>query len=85
MIFGEPQRLAGYLARITNKNKLYAEYLLKQLKRWRQQLVVVQTQESQAGWNQIYNRGRLIEAMIIRHDFSQSIMQYLNSVIDFLA
>lgn len=85
LIFGEPQRLAGYLARITNKNKLYAEYLLKQLKRWRQQLVVVQTQESQAGWNQIYNRGRLIEAMIIRHDFSQSIMQYLNSVIDFLA
>lgn len=85
LIFGEPQRLAGYLARLTNKNQLYADYLLTQLKRWRQQLVVVQSQESQAGWNRIYNRGRLIESMIIRHDFSDAIMQYLSSVIDFLA
>lgn len=85
LIFGEPQRLAGYLARITNKNQLYADYLLTQLKRWRQQLVVIQSEESQAGWNRIYNRGRLIEAMIIRHDFNRKIMQYLTSVIDFLA
>nr|WP_246147722.1 DUF2785 domain-containing protein [Secundilactobacillus folii] len=84
LIFGEPQRLAGYLARLTNKNKLYADYFLKQLKHWRQQLVVIQSQESQSGWNQIYNRGRLIEAMIIRHDFSDPIMKYLSSVIDFL-
>lgn len=85
LIFGEPQRLAGYLARITNKNQLYADYLLTQLKRWRQQLVVIQSEESQSGWNRIYNRGRLIEAMIIRHDFNRKIMQYLTSVIDFLA
>lgn len=85
LVFGEPQRLAGYLARLTNKNKLYADFLLKELKRWRQQLVVVPSEESQTGWNKIYNRGRLIEAMIIRHDFNDSIMQYLSSVIDFLA
>lgn len=85
LIFGEPQRLAGYLARLTNKNQLYADYFLKQLKHWRQELVVVQRQESQAGWNRIYNRGRLIESMIVRHDFSDGIMQYLRSVIDFLA
>nr|WP_232843658.1 DUF2785 domain-containing protein [Secundilactobacillus angelensis] len=85
LIFGEPQRLAGYLARLTNKNQLYADYFLKQLKHWRQELVIVQQQESQAGWNRIYNRGRLIESMIVRHDFSDAIMQYLRSVIDFLA
>lgn len=85
LIFGEPQRLAGYLARLTNKNQLYADYLLKQLKHWRQELVVVQQQESESGWNRIYNRGRLIESMIVRHDFSDAIMQYLRSVIDFLA
>ncbi|WP_203649781.1 DUF2785 domain-containing protein [Secundilactobacillus yichangensis] len=85
LIFGEPQRLAGYLARLTNKNQLYADYFLKQLKHWRQELVVVQQQESQSGWNRIYNRGRLIESMIVRHDFNDSIMQYLRSVIDFLA
>ncbi|GAX00175.1 DUF2785 domain-containing protein [Secundilactobacillus mixtipabuli] len=85
LIFGEPQRLAGYLARLTNKNQLYADYFLKQLKHWRQELVVVQQEESQAGWNRIYNRGRLIEAMIVRHDFNDDILQYLHSVIDFLA
>ncbi|GAX09201.1 hypothetical protein IWT5_02384 [Secundilactobacillus silagincola] len=85
LIFGEPQRLAGYFARLTNKNQLYADYFLKQLKHWRQELVIIQQQESQSGWNRIYNRGRLIESMIVRHDFSDAIMQYLRSVIDFLA
>ncbi|GAX01056.1 DUF2785 domain-containing protein [Secundilactobacillus silagei] len=84
LIFGESQRLAGYLARLTNKNQLYADYLLKELKRWRQELVVVQSKESQSNWNRIYNRGRLIEAMIIRNDFSDTIKQYLDAVIDFL-
>lgn len=85
LIFGEPQRIAGYLSHLTNKNRLYADYLLAQLKRWRQQLMVVQSAETQAVWNRIYNRGRLIEAMIVRHDFNESIMKYLSSVIDFLA
>ncbi|WP_055679686.1 DUF2785 domain-containing protein [Secundilactobacillus kimchicus] len=83
LIFGEPQRIAGYLAHLTSKNRLYADYLLSQLKRWRQQLIIIQTSENEAVWNRIYNRGRLIEAMIIRHDFNEAIMQYLSSVIDF--
>ncbi|KRL75987.1 DUF2785 domain-containing protein [Secundilactobacillus paracollinoides] len=85
LIFGEPQRLAGYFSRLTNKNQLYADYFLTQLKRWRQEMIIIQSAETQGVWNRVYNRGRLIEAMIIRHDFNDQIMAYLNSIIDFLA
>ncbi|WP_165815262.1 DUF2785 domain-containing protein [Levilactobacillus bambusae] len=85
LIFGESERIAGYLANLANKNSLYEDYLLVALKEWRLELTDRNKPTTEGAWNQIFNRSRLMSAMMLRHDFSDRVQRYLNSVIDFLA
>lgn len=79
LIFGEPQRIAAYLARITNKNDLYRNYFLLQLKAWRSQIMNRFEPHTEGEWNQLLNHTRLMQAILIRGDFNQKIVKYITS------
>lgn len=79
LIFGEPQRIAAYLARLTNKNELYRNYFLLQLKAWRSQLMNHFEPHTEGEWNQLLNHTRLMQAILVRGDFNQEIIKYIAS------
>lgn len=79
LIFGEPQRIASYLARITNKNELYQNYFLLQLKAWRSQLMNQFEPHSEGEWNRLMNHTRLMQAILVRGDFNEEIIKYIAS------
>ncbi|AVK60795.1 hypothetical protein C5Z25_03085 [Lactobacillus sp. CBA3605] len=84
LIFGEPERLATYLAAITSRDDLYADYLLLAFKRWHQQLVMQPAPATEAAWTRVFNRNRLLEAMALHDDFPTSVVDYLDDELEFL-
>ncbi|AMV68990.1 Hypothetical protein ADU73_0582 [Pediococcus damnosus] len=83
LIFGEPERLAGYMADLTKQNKLYSDFLLLALKNWRHELVSIQAQENEQMWTSLYNRQRLLQAMVLNPEMPKEITTYLNEEDDF--
>ena len=80
LVYGEDQRLAFSLSNLVNKETFYADYLLLLLKQWQGRLMSIRPRDSVTFWNRWYNRNRLLEAMILRGDFPDSINQFLNDV-----
>ncbi|WP_412989983.1 DUF2785 domain-containing protein [Pediococcus siamensis] len=83
LIFGEPERLAAYIANLTRQNKLYSDFLLLALKNWRHELVSIQTRESEEMWTRLYNRQHLLQAMVLNPEMPKEIKVYLNEENDF--
>ncbi|HAY53947.1 MAG TPA: hypothetical protein DCY46_08235, partial [Lactobacillus sp.] len=50
------------------------------LKQWQGRLMTMRPQENVAFWNRWYNRNRLLEAMILRNDYPDSIMKFLGDI-----
>lgn len=84
LIFGEAERLSTYLALITTKDDLYADYLLRAFKKWHQRLAMGTAPASEAAWTRVFNRNRLLEAMALHDDFPTSIVDYLDDELEFL-
>ncbi|ERL66440.1 DUF2785 domain-containing protein [Schleiferilactobacillus shenzhenensis] len=80
LVFGEDQRLAFSLSSIANKETFYSDYLLLLLKQWQEDLQHIHPQENITFWNRWYNRNRLLTAMILRGDFPDSILRFLNNI-----
>jgi len=86
LIYGETERMGNYLVALTNRHDLYLESCLTGLKQWRHQVALHRrSTETVAGWNQYYNRQRLLDAMQLHRDLSPQIRAYLTAAIDFLA
>lgn len=83
LIFGEPERLGSYIADLTNQNKLYSDFLLLALKNWRHELVSIQTKEDEQMWTRLYNRQRLLQALVLNPEMPKEINDYLNEENDF--
>lgn len=79
LIFGETNRISAYLANITNKNKLYEDYVVTELKKWSRHFMLIREKESEGMWNQIYNQARLFGNMRMRNDFSTQITNLINN------
>lgn len=84
-VAGEDSRIAAYLANITNLNEIYEDYFLRVLKFWHQGLTAQMTVATEAGWNKIYNRNRLLQSLLLQKDsFPTSIVDYIESTRDYL-
>lgn len=83
LIFGEPERIGGYIADLTNQNKLYTDFLLLALKNWRHELVSIQTTEDEQMWTRLYNRQRLLQALVLNPEMPKEVSSYLNEENDF--
>ncbi len=84
-VTGEDSRVAAYLANITNLNEIYEDYFLRVLKFWHQGLTAQMTVATEAGWNKIYNRNRLLQSLLLQKDsFPTSIVDYIESTRDYL-
>ncbi|MDN6899409.1 DUF2785 domain-containing protein [Oenococcus sicerae] len=84
-VAGEDSRVAAYLANITNLNEIYEDYFLRVLKFWHQGLTAQMTVATEAGWNKIYNRNRLLQSLLLQKDsFPTSIVDYIESTRDYL-
>lgn len=77
VIFGEPQRIVAFLSSLANKNELYSNYLLLQLKSWRSYLMTKFQPQTESDWNLIFNHGRLMQTILVRDDFPEEIMKYV--------
>ncbi|OIL47012.1 DUF2785 domain-containing protein [Oenococcus oeni] len=84
-VAGEDSRIVAYLANITNLNEIYEDYFLRVLKFWHQGLTAQMTVATEAGWNKIYNRNRLLQVLLLQKDsFPSSIIDYIQSTRDYL-
>lgn len=79
LIFGETNRISAYLANVTNKNKLYEDYVVLEMKKWSRRFMLIRDQESEAMWTQIYNQARLFGNMRLRNDFSTQISNLISN------
>ncbi|MFD1431360.1 DUF2785 domain-containing protein [Lacticaseibacillus yichunensis] len=82
LVFGEDQRIAGYLTNLAVKHQFYAESLVMCLTSWQKRVTTMRPRESEAFWNRWYNRLRLLEALIIRSDMPKGVIDYLQKIID---
>lgn len=79
IIFGESQRIVAFLSSLANKNELYSNYLLLQLKSWRSYLMTKFQPQTEADWNIVFNHSRLMQTMLVRDDFPDEIMKYIST------
>ncbi|WP_143462809.1 DUF2785 domain-containing protein [Levilactobacillus enshiensis] len=84
LIYGENDRMATYLVELANRHPLYETTFLLTLKQWRQQVAYKRRPDTIAGWNQFFNRKRLVDALRLHQDLPVKLREYLNSTIDFL-
>ena len=82
LVFGEDQRIALYLTNLANKHQFYAQSLVMCFTQWQKALQALRPVESVAFWNRWYNRSRLLEACIMRADMPQTVVDYLQKIID---
>ncbi|MCG4280835.1 DUF2785 domain-containing protein [Lacticaseibacillus saniviri] len=82
LIYGEDQRIASYLSGLTQVNPFYVEALLVSLKNWQQSLLQLRPRESIRFWNRWYNRGRLLQAMLLQGEMPEQIQEFVQQVID---
>lgn len=82
LVYGEDQRIAAYLVNLTNKHPFYAQSLVVLLTAWQQRLRRLTPQENVAFWNRWYNRNRLLEALLMRGDLPETVVTYLQKIID---
>lgn len=80
LVFGEDTRLAMAFSYITGKDSFYADYFLTLLKEWQADILLVRPEESQVFWNRWYNRNRLLQALVLRGDFPENILEYLREI-----
>lgn len=85
LVMGENQRIAAYITHIVNMNDLYANYFLKVLKQWRQELTRRPQPTTEAEWHQFYNQMRIFQALLLRKNLPSDIYDYLNEARNFLA
>ncbi|HAT53775.1 MAG TPA: hypothetical protein DCW31_00725 [Lactobacillus sp.] len=85
LIFGESRRLAAYLSTVVNINDLYEQTFLQEWRQWRVRLSNTPQPEDEAGWTRLFNRSRLLSAMILRDDYPEAINNALNAEVDFLS
>ncbi|MFD1484507.1 DUF2785 domain-containing protein [Lacticaseibacillus baoqingensis] len=83
LVYGEDQRIALYLTNLASKHQFYAQSLVMGLTDWQRRIRQLRPQESQRFWNRWYNRNRLLEACLMRADMPQSVVDYLQKIIDF--
>ncbi|WP_125704559.1 DUF2785 domain-containing protein [Lacticaseibacillus daqingensis] len=82
LVFGEDQRVAGYLVNLAVKHPLFAQAQVMCLTAWQSRLKDVRPQENLAFWNRWYNRSRLLEALLMRGDLPKLVVDYLQKIID---
>ncbi|WP_461215092.1 DUF2785 domain-containing protein [Lacticaseibacillus sp. GG6-2] len=82
LVFGEDQRIALYLTNLASKHQFYAQSLVMCFTQWQKALQELRPVESEAFWNRWYNRSRLLEACIMRADMPQTVVDYLQKIID---
>ncbi|MYV17948.1 DUF2785 domain-containing protein [Furfurilactobacillus milii] len=85
LIFGESRRLAAYLATVVNLNDLYEQAFLQEWRQWRVRLSNTPQPEDEAGWTRLFNRSRLLSAMILREDYPEEVSNAINAEVDFLS
>lgn len=85
LIMGENRRLIGFITELVNTNDLYAQYFLKQLKQWRQEMTRQMQPDSESDWHHLYNQQRFLQGLLMRENLPQEILNYLNESRNFLA
>jgi hypothetical protein len=85
LVMGENRRIVSYFTHLINMHEIYAQYFLRQLKQWRQEMTRRPQPESEADWHQFYNQTRLLQALMIRDNLPKDIFDYLNEARNFLA
>lgn len=83
LIFGEAGRLAVYIADQLEEDDVYQQFLLIELREWRRSLASAQVRETAGMWNAIFNRQRLLQAMILNPNMAKAIIEYLEDSNDF--
>lgn len=83
LIFGEAGRLAVYLSDQLEEDDVYQQFLLIELREWRRSLASAQVRETAGMWNAIFNRQRLLQAMILNPNMAKSVVEYLEDSNDF--
>ncbi len=84
-VAGEDSRMASFLGYITNLNEIYEDYFLRVLKFWHQDLTNQMSVSTEAGWNKVYNRNRLLQVIMLKKkNFPTAIIQYIKDTNDYL-
>ncbi|MDO7802841.1 DUF2785 domain-containing protein [Pediococcus acidilactici] len=83
LIYGEPTRLAVYFADQLLEDDVYQQFLLIELREWRRALASTQVRETQAMRNAIFNRQRLLQAMMLNSNMAKAVVEYLEDSNDF--
>lgn len=83
LIFGEPNRLATYLANQFQEDEIYRQFGLIELREWRRSLTMNRIRETEGMWNAMFNRQRLLQALILNPNLPQDIIDYLEDTSDF--
>jgi hypothetical protein len=85
LVMGETERLVGIVVSLTSRHQIYADYVLRTLKVWRQDIVTPLPPHSEQEWHRIYNRMRFFQAILLRGDeVPEAIREYVVSTKDYL-
>lgn len=85
LMMGETERVAAVVIDLTKRHAVYADYVLRALKVWRQDMMTPEPPETEAGWHKIYNRTRFFQALALRkEDLAANVREYIESTKDFL-
>ncbi|GEP19776.1 DUF2785 domain-containing protein [Pediococcus argentinicus] len=84
LIFGEPSRLATYLADQLQEDDLYVQYALIALREWRRAIAGVRVRETEGMWHAMFNRQRLLQAMLLNPNTPKDVVDYLEDTNDFM-
>jgi hypothetical protein len=83
LVYGEVARIAGYFADQLMEDDVYQQFLLIELREWRRSLAMAQVRETKGMWDAIFNRQRLLQAMVIHPDMASAVIEYLEDSNDF--
>lgn len=84
LVAGETERVASYFIDLMDKNELYGNYFLIELKELRRETVMAPAPLDEGAWNKIFNRNRLTQAFLLRDDLPEEIEDFLRSTRDYM-
>lgn len=78
LVMGETERIARYIVNLAKINDLYLQYILKQLKQWRPELMRQMQVENYENWTRHYNQTHLLSAILLQKDLPPLLYEYLD-------
>lgn len=78
LVMGEVERIARYIVNLAKINDLYLQYILRQLKQWRPELMRQMQAENYDSWTQHYNQTHLLAAILLQKDLPPLLYEYLD-------